>query len=57
MARDQEAGRPRRKTPAERSEELLAASRQLKEESAQRRQRASENRVEKPPATPRPKGT
>jgi hypothetical protein len=57
MARYQEAGRPRRKTPAERSEELLAASRQLKEESAQRRKRASENRVEKPAPTPRPKGT
>jgi hypothetical protein len=57
MARYQEAGRPRRKTPAERSEELLAASRQLKEESAQRRQRARENRVEKPAPTPRPKGT
>jgi hypothetical protein len=57
MARYQEAGRPRRKTPAERSEELLAASRQLKEESALRRKRARENRVEQRPPTPRPKGT
>ena len=37
MARHQQAPRPPRKTPAERSEELAAASRQLKQESAERR--------------------
>jgi hypothetical protein len=41
MARYEQASRPKRKTPAERSVELTAASRLLKEESAERRKQAT----------------
>jgi hypothetical protein len=50
MARYESAPRPKRKTPAERSDELTAASRLLKEESAARRNRAPEDR--NPPPAP-----
>jgi hypothetical protein len=42
MARYEQASKPKRKTPAERSDELTAASRLLKEESAARRAQAAD---------------
>jgi hypothetical protein len=57
MARYDPSSRPKRKTPAERSEELAAASRQLKEESAERRKKASENATERPDGPRRARGT
>ena len=50
MARHQQAPRPPRKTPAERSEELAAASRQLKQESAERRAAAESKGKSRKPA-------
>jgi hypothetical protein len=49
MARYEQSSRPKRKTPAERSVELMAASRLLKEESAERRAKAAETQA-KPPS-------
>jgi hypothetical protein len=57
MARYDPSSRPKRKTPAERSEELAAASRQLKEESAERRKKAAENPAERPDGPRRARGT
>jgi hypothetical protein len=56
MARNDQSSRPKRKTPAERSDELLAASRRLKEESAERRERAADAKNEQPAEKDAPRG-
>ncbi len=57
MARIEQASQPKRKTPAERSEELAAASRQLKAEAAERRAKRDKDEPPRKPIVGRAKGT
>ena len=57
MAPNDRPSQPKRKTPAERSEELAEASRVLKQEAAERRAKREKNEPPKKQVVGRPKGT
>jgi hypothetical protein len=57
MAPNDRPSQPKRKTPAERSEELAEASRVLKQEAADRRAKREKDEPPKKPVAGRPKGT
>lgn len=57
MAPNERPSQPKRKTPAERSEELAEASRRLKEEAAERREQRAKDAPPSKPVVGRPKGT
>jgi hypothetical protein len=57
MAPNDRPSQPKRKTPAERSEELAEASRVLKQEAAERRAKREKDAPSKKPVAGRPKGT
>jgi hypothetical protein len=57
MAPNDRPSQPKRKTPAERSEELAEASRVLKQEAAERRAQREKDAPRKKQVVGRPKGT
>jgi hypothetical protein len=57
MAPNDRPSQPKRKTPAERSEELAEASRVLKQEAAERRAKREKDAPPSKPVAGRPKGT
>ena len=57
MAPNDRPSQPKRKTPAERSEELAEASRVLKHEAAERRAQREKDAPPKQQVVGRPKGT